>query len=673
MIKNAFCLAILACCTACVSPEYTRNTRNSLDQAISYTEIPKHELPRKLSGGTEQATAVPDGKEVDIDSNIHIHIDSDAVKLLGTPASTDYAKLYPSVRAQKLTDTLTTLNKIIEVRMKVLAAFEKIRLVPAEDRKNSTAFSEFAKAVSEFGQLRAAFNILPIWEDGTFTAEEAEAAFKDKTYTKVGALLQRELDLANTALQQTVDEANKHTASLKLAAFLQSSDGDISPIHLEGYDLFANKEVKLKSGFVMDADARKAFESQYSQTIELARQAEKIRTGESTFNDALLASGVASLKEIKERIDTFKPLLTTDWPATFSALQKDIADLNTDLGKTLQKYGKDEESLFKVNVSSLATALSNDLPLSDIKEIIDQASALSLEWKSVKPDTLVDVFNKTALLKARVSKLAAANKVIKLDETFKTLNNLRDTLEKQPLEISNETWKEYLPKIEQTQSFQNIRQLAQQFQSLRQFVIDAPNLLGFVDSGSPIKINLEAPEIQAVPLANAPDTKIDLPRTARMPGDSVFVSAVLNVGDSEVMRSDASFAVKYFNWHPLLSPNVILTKATNPHSSYDGDFKFEPSVSWLYRYYPRDTSTTLKALAKFFQPGFGLHAAFLDQNAQKETEIGIGGTISLWDDRIVTGLGINLMNNSKGYFYIGSNLISLLQGGGSAKGTTKGN
>lgn len=671
MNKNLFCLALFACCTACVTPEYTRSSRNSLDRAISYTEVPRHEDVKKLSGAENQM--VPDGKEVDMDSLIQIHIDSAAVKLLGTAGAEDTARLYPGERLQKLNDTIAKLNKTIEARLKAMAAFEKIRALPAKERKNSHESAEFAKAVAEYGGLRSEFNLLPIWEDGTFPEEEVEPAFEDKTYAVVGVLLQREIDLAKAAMQQTIDETDKHTASLKLAAFLESSKGDVTPIHLNGYDLYPNKEVKLKDGYVMDADARKAFEEQYSQTVELARQVEKVRTGESSLNDALLASGISSLKEIKERIDSFKPLLETDWPATFTTLQKELAELNSDLAKTLKKYGKDEEAVLKRSISSVSTALSADLSLAEIKDIVAQATALTQEWKTVKPETLVDVFNRTVQLKARASKLAASAKTIKLAETSKTLDNLRDSLANRPSEISDEIWKEYRPQVEQSQSYLHIQKLCRQFQSLRQFVQDAPDMLGFTDSDGPLKAKLNAPEIKEVPLAEAPDTKIELPRTSRMPGDRVFVTAALKVGDTEVMKSDSRFVVKYFNWHPHLSANVILTKAANPKSNYDGDYKFEPSVSWVFRYYPRDTSNILKSLAKFFQPGFGLHAAFLDQNVQKETEIGIGGTVSFWDDRVVTGFGINLMNNSKGYFYIGSDLISLLQGGGARKESSKEN
>lgn len=671
MTRNIFCLALLACTAACVTPEYTRNSRNSLDRAISYTEVPRHEDPITLSGAENKA--VPDGKEVDIDSLIKIHIDSAAINLLGTAGAEDTARLYPDERLKKLNATLVKLNKTIEARLKAVAAFEKTRALPAEERKNSQASSEFSKAVAEYGGLRREFNLLPIWEDGTFSEDEVEPAFEDKTYAAVGVLLQKEIDLAEAAMQKTIEETDKHTASIKLAAFLQSTQGDIAPIHLEGYDLYTNKDVKLKDGFVMDAEARKVFEAQYSQTVELARQVEKVRAGESSFNDALMASGISSLKEIKERIDSFKPLLETDWSATFNTLQKEISELNMELSKTLKKYGKDEEAMLKINVSSVSTALSADLSVAEIKDIVAQAAALAQEWKVVNPETLVDVFNKTTLLKTRVTKLAAATKTLKLVETSKALDNLRDSLVNRPAEISDEIWKEYRPQVEQSQSYLNLRQLCRQFQSLRQFVQDAPDLLGFTDTGEPLKANLNAPEIKEVPLAEAPDTKIELPRTSRMSGDRVIVSAALKVGDSEVMKSDALFVVKYFNWHPHLSSNVILTKAAYPKSSYDGDYKFEPSVSWVFRYYPRDTGNILKSLAKFFQPGFGLHAAFLDQNVQKEAEIGIGGTVSLWDDRIVTGVGINLMNNSRGYFYIGSDLISLLQGSGSRKEANKEN
>jgi hypothetical protein len=57
----------------------------------------------------------------------------------------------------------------------------------------------------------------------------------------------------------------------------------------------------------------------------------------------------------------------------------------------------------------------------------------------------------------------------------------------------------------------------------------------------------------------------------------------------------------------------------------------------------------------------GLHAAFVDQDPNRDNEIGLGGTVSFWQDRVVAGVGWDLMANSKSYFYIGSNLIPILQ------------
>ena len=52
---------------------------------------------------------------------------------------------------------------------------------------------------------------------------------------------------------------------------------------------------------------------------------------------------------------------------------------------------------------------------------------------------------------------------------------------------------------------------------------------------------------------------------------------------------------------------------------------------------------------------------------QKDAEIGLGGALSFWHDRIVAGVGWNLMNNSRAYFYVGSNLIPVLQALGYGK------
>jgi len=63
------------------------------------------------------------------------------------------------------------------------------------------------------------------------------------------------------------------------------------------------------------------------------------------------------------------------------------------------------------------------------------------------------------------------------------------------------------------------------------------------------------------------------------------------------------------------------------------------------------------------QPGFGLHAIFL--NFDNDPGICLGGTLSLWNDRLQFGLGYNLSasraDEGQVYYFVGSDLIGLLQ------------
>ena len=223
-------------------------------------------------------------------------------------------------------------------------------------------------------------------------------------------------------------------------------------------------------------------------------------------------------------------------------------------------------------------------------------------------------------------------------------------------------WQQVSGEVIRSQSFQNAQSVQKQLQAAGQFLKTAESLLTLFVKVDPVKTGIRPPEVKDVPLAEAADTNLAIMRIPRLAGDQILVSASLQMGQTEVMRSDADFTVRYFGHHSVLAPSVILARPFQTGTSAEKNFQFAPAVAWLYKYYPRDSDRGfLKSLARISQGGVGVHVAFLNQNAQTGTEVGIGGAVSFWHDLFIAGAGVNLMNNSRGYLYVGSNLIPILQ------------
>ncbi len=657
-IPSAFIIGGVVFLFGCASPGGMRSSRNSLDRAIQYTEITHkgERIPLSRNG-----TQVPDGVGVDINSAIEIRIDTAAVQLVQGYQPIEASSLFPGSRAQKLSDALAALNRLIESRKKAVAAYEKMRGMPASERLGSPEYAEFDKASSEFGLLQSSFNSLPIWSDGTFP-ENVDLLFT-KTYEKIGPLLQRELAAAQAALQSSIDKANRDAASLQLEAFLIQPKGAPLPIHLDGYDAYLSREAKLKSGFVMDADDKKVFDEQYAQTVRLARQAEQVRNGETTLNDALMASGSSTLQQLAEEAKGFEPLLSRNWPETAKTLQQDLRNIAGATTASLKRQGQVEATHFDIERSSIQAALSTDLPITELGQFIAQVKSLRQEWGQVMADNFLETFDKTRELPREFNGIKYKLKAAKLEQTQAALAAALADLQKRPAAISEGVWQEVLAEMVRLPSFQNAQAVEQQLQSAVVFAKSAGDALKLFARVDPVETGIRPPEVKDIPLADASGTKLELTKTPRLDDEEIAVAASLHVGQTEVMKSDSRFTVHYFGSHSVLTPSVILARPYKADTGADKNFQFAPAVAWLYKYYPRDDEHgVIKEFARLSQGGIGMHVAFLNQNTQRGGgEIGIGGAVSLWHDLLLAGAGVNLMNNSKGYLYVGSNLIPILQ------------
>jgi hypothetical protein len=211
------------------------------------------------------------------------------------------------------------------------------------------------------------------------------------------------------------------------------------------------------------------------------------------------------------------------------------------------------------------------------------------------------------------------------------------------------------------------------YRGVRGLVADAQAIVPLLGIGRGLPRDVGTINSFRIPFERIKDTSIDLLKTPRRPGDRIefrarlFSTGISSVGAMSSEPADeleASFEVREFGWHNRLSPSVVLVRPTELVAG-DENFSFAPVLSWVYRYGVRPEQGSFPAsLQRFFDTSIGIHASFVDFDPEKEVEIGLGATLSLWGERLQIGAGVNLMapSNDDGryYYFVGSDLISLL-------------
>jgi hypothetical protein len=614
---------------------------------------------------------IPNGTEVDINSTIQIGIRKDEVQIPRSLAPVEDAAAL-ALKSAELKDALSKLSAVITAKSAALAAYERMAGIPLSDRPSSHEFTAFISSRDAADELENKFSKLPLWNPSRLAMSEnaIENLFDDSTYKAVGEVLSKELAKAESTFKDAEDQAKRNTLSLRLEALLEPSKGDPAAIHLPNYDSLEQREARFKESNFLDKEDWEALKTQYTQTVALAKEAERVRKGEASLRDSIRKAGLSQFDRFMSIVDEIEPILRQDWPSLSRQVNEELNLAAKTTRDIVSKYAAQGISdLTKV------TARAKELPsiasqIAGMREILGRLKGLRDEWRQVSPETLVGTIDRTKDILQTASKLIA--KASEIEAVAKELTPLMQSLESKPAELSQAAWDDFRKEIIQGGGLEQTKKLVAAAKAVRELE-DELQSAAKLFATKPIMSNLRVPEARDISWAEAPDTRIELPRTPRAIDDRLQLLATLKIGESDYMKSRAVFSVKQFGWHSSLAPSVILARAVRTTSSFDRDFKFAPAVGWLQTYYPRDTEQgPWNRLSRFSQVGVGLHAAFLDIDPQKDVEIGLGGALSFWHDRIIAGVGWDLMAASRPYFYIGSNLIPILQALGYGKGASAG-
>jgi len=655
--------ALLTSGCASVS-SYTR-AQNSLDRGIRFVENPTRGKDIDISSAPGQGLVVPKGVEVDVNSTIQISIQKDAVNLpAGTVEDTNTSKVLQT-KIQRLQTMVAALADVIEARGKALESYKKTEGLPLASLIKTQEYKDFLTSRDASNKLESSFlkTSRDLWQVGLFplSEEDFDAKFADSTYGEVGKVIQTELDSTETAWKTTQDRLKQKALSLRLEAFLEKPDGDPVAIHLDNYDTLDQREAKYKDSFVLDQADWATLQKQYKETVALAKQAERVRKGEASLGDSLKDTGIAGLQRLVTLGEEISPLLKENWSEVGNGIARDISEAQLIVENVVRNSALAEVGSITVQLEDMKRVALSVPPLIEAQGVIGELKTLHAEWRTVTPENLPELIEKS---QGAVKK--ASQTFSRLDKsqfgTFQiALSSSLAMLEMRPQEIPQEVWQNINSEFERQGTLRRLRELYARALAVKSFAEGLKAELALLGI-KPSLSDLRVPEAREVLWADAPDTQIDIQRTPRSIGDRLHVISTLKMDDKGYMKSHAVFDVQQFGWHSKLAPSVILAKPFNPRSDFDRDFKFAPAVVLLRRYYPRDSGNSAwDKVSRCLEMGYGLHATFLDQNPQKELEVGLGVAVSFWEDRLVAGGGVNLMDNSRTYFYIGSNLIPILQ------------
>jgi hypothetical protein len=167
-------------------------------------------------------------------------------------------------------------------------------------------------------------------------------------------------------------------------------------------------------------------------------------------------------------------------------------------------------------------------------------------------------------------------------------------------------------------------------------------------------------------LSDLPPTQIHLPSNEFQRGDTVqvVVSTVhvqdphderIPIGAERDLVATWIADVGRIGWHRTDSLIGILARGdTGGAEATNWELSFAGGVIWSWY---QDDDQPLGRFYSWLQPGFGIHLAALDQQAD-DVEFGIGIHIAFWEGLVMLGVGENLtVDHDSTYYLIGGDLL----------------
>ena len=183
---------------------------------------------------------------------------------------------------------------------------------------------------------------------------------------------------------------------------------------------------------------------------------------------------------------------------------------------------------------------------------------------------------------------------------------------------------------------------------------------------APLAADLRLPKGQKRrPLSDDLDSEFNL-RTIkgeREPGDRVELQFKFYDGEEQIIGGGWTdrFDIRVFGWQGKSLAALAFTRRVDPAAGEDWEPTAVASALVHFRKWPGAKDTGLKG-GNGHMFGFGLSTMPLDFDEQESVELGVAGTISLFNDWVQIGYGTNLQVSDNGEFYFFSIRVFQLSG-----------
>lgn len=650
-------LLLLVC--GCAAHSNYLQVRSEIDETFFYYEQDRLANKHGISAGNWDAvtaTRVPHPALVDIESTIHILVNQQRRQTQREILSSGSKELLAEKDAMKA--LLAQLDRVIVTRQRALNAYR----VNDEGR--------FIEARREFGKARLAFiaDLRKLYPDRA--SEEYKLlsrAAKDKSMATLRSVLQDRLDLITSEDRALLNEAESLRTTLRLQAFLDRPGKEKIPLHLKGYDKLPEGQLQVRDrlGLNLSDAEEQRLEDQIRATSELAQVLNRVRYNELSLKEGLLntlplvsedlAKYIAEIDRLTERLKDRERLdrIQVIFKGFVSKAQTTAADLTDETKAKIEKMPTEVR----------AELIKSSTTVIQVLEMLATLKDLQYRWAHVRnQEKLIGLLMDTSEVARNVGRL-----IKKPSWPHGTTVDAMDFVLQKVNELQNEARLAVLETIKSDEGkvlISELRGVYNDIQSGVQLVEEVLRLLSIGDV-QPIFATPEVPEVFDVDIAKLEDTHLDLKRVAGRPNDLITFTATLKEEGRAEKTSEASFKLTHYGWYARLSPSVVLVRPDQLAGARER-FQFAPVVSWNHHYRPRPENAKWYAVAtRGLQPAVGIHAAFLPYDPNNNVGIGLGTTLSFWDDRLQFGTGCNLMAESSGesqfYFFVGSDLIGLLQ------------
>lgn len=681
-------LAVLGCAMlgllGCATGGKFIEPRTDLDRKIFYVELDERGASYAISNdgarpGERTVTRMPMPAPVDVNSTIQILIEK--AQLAGGPAAGPLATESDRLlkRKQDVAEVLRSLDGVVRARTRTLAAYE---------RKDLDAFFK-ARAESDAleKQLRASLEQLwPRTDPETFAI--LVKAYDRPHFRTLQQFLSDEIAAIEAAHRRLESELRTRQRSLSLEAFVSSPGKQPAAIHVDGYDTIKAQDLERRDplGLDLSPEERARLDAHVKSTRELAATLEQLRRGEIELEQAARRAIAETAPQIAELVERAERLY--DERLGPQALKRRTARTDELFRAFLEAVESGNRAFFerkKADLGSEKEKLVADLPREvqqfqdALRDWIATGKDLRRQWQEgarerATPEAAVALINSTV----RVAR--------GFDALRKQLPDLARNAEARAATFVDGLVKEL---AEQEATVLLGSQAAGALKAdLAGYAADLKQAGALIADVSTALGRLQHPVAELpgstsatldVPLDQIKDTFIDLLQTPRLVGDTITIRAALKDRDGEGKgkvheTSLATFRVERFGYYADLSPAVVLVKPRHIAGT-DTGFRFAPTLSWMHHWNPRpgDTGTTASVF-RALDPALGLHSAFTNfdsPTSDNSAQIGLGVTLAFWKNRLQFGAGRNLMAESRDegrtYFFVGSDLIGLLQAFGIGK------